>query len=217
MTIGKHISMVRVRLRQFGDDTLFTDAVIYQALQQAAAIVNSRKDKRKEKLSDWNFPYYPIGMHKASPYADDCIGDVCKRWISKFTIPQPVVGRNRELIRVTTLDGREIPKADRDQSVSKLDPIMGCDANYEIINDYLVLNNAKYKAVLVGMVPLDVTDWIGKKLCDENGDLTDQDCYSIENDSFPIDGEYISMAHDMAVQSLRPDLANNINQENIPK
>ena len=217
MTIGQHISMIRTRLRQYGDDSLFTDALIYQALQQSAAIINSRKDKRKERLSDWNFPYYPIGMNEASPYADDCIGDVCKKWISIYKLPQPVVGRNRELVDIRTLDGREIPKAGKDQSVTKLDPIMGCDPNYEIINNYLVLNNARYKAVLVGMIPLDVTDWIGKKLCDENGNATSQDCYSITEDSFPLDGEYISMAHDMAVQALRPDLPNNINQENPPK
>jgi len=219
MTIGKHIAAIRLRLRAYGDDSIFTDQAIYQFLQQAAATLNSQKDRRKNKISDWNFDYYLIGMHKASPYADDCIGDACLKWISKFKIPRPLVGRNRELIDIRFLDNREIPRGGLDNSIEQLDPTRTNLTNYKIINDYLVVEGSKPKAVLVGMVPLDVTEWADIKLCDENGNITNQDCFSINDDDFPIDGDYINMAHSMVVQEMLPDLnmPNSINSGNPPK
>lgn len=219
MIIGKHIAAIRLRLRAYGDDSIFTDQAIYQFLQQAAATLNSQKDRRKNKISDWNLNYYPVGLHKASPYADDCIGDACLKWISKYKIPRPLVGRNREILSIRFLDGREITKGELDNSIQQLDPIRANLTNYQIINNYLVIEGSKPKAVLVGMIPLDITEWSDKKLCDENGNLTDQDCFSINNDDFPIDGDYINMAHSMVVQELLPDfnLPNSTNPGNPPK
>lgn len=219
MTIGKHIAAIRLRLRAYGDDTIFTDQAIYQFLQQAAAVLNARKDRRRNKISDWNFTYYPIGMHYGSPFHDDCISDNCQRWISKHKLPRPLVGRNREIIDIRFLDGRDIARGSLDNSVAELDPFRAGEPRYHIVNNYLVMENAKPKAVLVGMIATDVTEWAGVKLCDEEGNDTDQDCFSIMKDDFPIDDDYINMAHSMVMQEMLPDfnLPNSTNTGNMPK
>ena len=202
MTIREHISTLRFIINKHEDDTDYTDAQLYSLLISAAAIMNKRKDERKNKLSDWKFNYYTIGMQKASPIGTDCLEIECEQWITKFQIPTPLSGRNRELIQVCLLDGTPIDRGSKNTSAKNLDPILENSVTYNVINQYIVLHGRKPKAILIGGIWEDVTDWAGIQLCDEEGQSTKTQCYSLDNDEFPVDTEYNLMMYDEVLKRL---------------
>ena len=201
MTIREHISTIRFIINKYDDDTKYSDPQIYSLLISAGAIMNQRKDAQKKKLSDWRFNYYKMGMEKGSPYGEDCIGIGCEEWISKFKIPTPLTGRNKDLIDIRTLDGRPINKVSLNDSANELDPVLNNSITYKIVNQYVVLNK-KIKAILIGGIWEDVTDWTGIQLCDDDGNVTDKVCFSLDNDEFPVDADYHFMMYDEVLRQL---------------
>ena len=218
MTIREHISTIRFIINKYEDDTNYTDPQLYSLLISAAAIMNKRKDAAKNKLSDWRFTYYKIGMELNSPYGEDCIGIDCKKWISKYKIPTPLTGRNKELIDVRTLDGRPINRVSMNNSANCLDIILNKAYIYQIINQDIVVNK-KLKAILVGGVWEDITDWVGIQSCDNNGNNIEKSCFSIDNDEFPVDGDYHFMMYDEVLRQLgirlkTPEIESLVNNKN---
>lgn len=204
MTIGEHISAIRLRIQRYDDDSNYKDPAIYHLLKTSAAIINKQKEQQRNKLSDWNVNYYMIGMHKDSPYESDCIGDFCDKWITKFKIPRPLMGRNKALIDIRTLDGRSITRVGKDYSIDTLDPVKKDSILYDIINGYIVLYNSKPKAILIGGLWEDITDWEDIKLCDESGKVTNKKCFDITKDEFQVDTDRVNMMYDMVIQQLVP-------------
>lgn len=218
MTIREHISTIRFIINKYEDDTNYTDPQLYSLLIGAAAIMNKRKDAAKNKLSDWRFTYYQIGMQSGSPYGEDCKGVNCKKWITKYKIPTPLTGRNKDLIDVRTLDGRPINRVSLNDASNCLDPILNQAFTYQIINQY-ISTNKKLKAILVGGIWEDITDWSGIQLCDSEGNNTGDICFSIDNDEFPVDSDHHFMMYDEVLRQIgirlrTPEIESLVNNKN---
>jgi hypothetical protein len=117
------------------------------------------------------------------------------------------VARNKDLIRVRTLDGRQIPQVTEDEvKSSKYDDIKKGTLMYSIKNQKILIWNAdtikgRPKAIEVTGYWEDPTEWVGIQFCNEEGDPLAQ-CFDLDEDSFPLDKEYHSMAYDMIMQKL---------------
>jgi len=204
MTVGEHIATIRGIIRKYEDDSHFTNSFIYSLLNSAAATVNKRKADKGHKLSDWNVAYFTIGMEEGSTIGDDCLSEQCLKWKTKFKIPRPLMTRDRHLIDVRLIDGTKLDRVSMDTELWELSPVLSKRTGYYIENEYIVLVGCRPrpKAIKVGGVWEDITDWSEIKLCDSSGNELGTTCYNIQDDEFPVDADYQMMMYDLVLQKL---------------
>lgn len=109
--VRSHIDFTRQSLRETSDDSEFTDEQIYMALLEARGLVLERRLEKHKELPEDIYQTICIRLCVA-PYAEceECFGMPLDCYILKTVdeIPAGVFDGNIELIRVTTLTGREI-------------------------------------------------------------------------------------------------------------
>lgn len=202
MTIGEHISNIRIKLGQLGiadNDTLFTDQYLYSQLNLASATIISRLTDSFKKLSDWMWTAYPVPLIEVNKdlYSCEDIPDRCKVLESTFTIPKALTARNKMLFKVMT--NTEV-LAEGNPSILQYDPIKADKPSWEIFNGKLrVYNNKVLRAITVKGIFADPLEWKTKNYCGSNID----ECYDLSNEYYPLTEEkYMLMAYDLVVQGL---------------
>ena len=106
MTIAKHIAVLRGLIRQYSEtETPFSDEYLYQIFNAAALRLIRQKLDRNMKLSAWNDKMFCIALEAATIHDCDCLPS-CTVLKSKYKIPKPMTTRNRDMIKVHTLDHR---------------------------------------------------------------------------------------------------------------
>ena len=109
--VRSHIDFTRQSLRETSDDSEFTDEQIYVALLEARGLILERRLEKHKELPEDIYQTICIKLCLA-PYAEceECFGMPADCMILKTTddIPTGLFDGNLELIRVTTLTGREI-------------------------------------------------------------------------------------------------------------
>jgi len=203
-TIGSEISKLRNKLSNtvgFDDDNLLaSEELLYALLNDAGAIIYKRIKNSWNKIPDFMFSKYPVGLEEANEdvYACEDIPERCKILESVFTIPLPLYGRNKSSMRVYS-NHVELPPY---STSNKYDSILSNMASYKIVNDKLrIYNNKVLKAVEVEGVWSDIMDWQTKKYCPST-DTTE--CYNLNELAYPLysNPEYSSMAHEIIIKSL---------------
>lgn len=208
-TINEHVSAIRGLIKQYTNETKFTHDALYFHLTQAAAIVNKRKAEKYEKLSEWNTPTFCIGTEVTDKHPCECLENVgCKMIRTKHKIPRPLMSKKRDLLTVMTLDHKTIPMIKPDMvKAYQLDIIKKDELFYFMQNEYIYIVNGTPKsgvpkALLIKGYWEDISDWSGIKLCDENGNETDDVCFDMDAHEFPMDQDLTYMAYDLVLQKL---------------
>jgi len=109
--VRSHIDFVRQSMKEISDDSEFTDEQIYMALLEARGLILERRlEKHKELPEDL---YQTICMPLCLDDYNDCpecmdIPEDCKVLKTEDEVPAGLFDGNMEIVRVATLNGREI-------------------------------------------------------------------------------------------------------------
>lgn len=223
LTLNKIISTVRTLIKQHTDDSIYTDEFLYSLLLDGRAYLLEQNYKKYKQTSDWNKKTYCIELEKDKAHDCSCVAVGCEILKTVFKIPKPIQVRGFDKIEVFTLDYDTIDfvKVDYIRDVV-LDDIYSSKFFYSIINDKILLFNVpgnKLKAVLVRSIPEDPTEWQNITLCDSDGNPTEDTCYNIQEDEFPIDKSLVALLYDLILNQLKlplqlvEDLTNDNNAE----
>lgn len=217
-TIATHVATIRNLISEHSDDSKFSDQFLFELFKNASKRLQYQKSKRWEFLSDWNRRRYCIGLEKTKSHNCDCVLVGCDVLKSIFEIPKPITNRNMDLIKVFDLNGKRIDQVTPQEQMNNLfDPsnILQHRTAFSIVNRHIVIwNNLDYKAIEVEMVADDETEWAGIKFCDSEGVPTEQDCFNILEDDYPIDSELVEPAYRMVLELLNLPLQIQADQTN---
>ena len=190
MTNAELIATIRGLIREVSDDTAFTDQYLYRIASSARNLLFIRKLNKFKHTSEWEWRYFCVPLEKAMSHDCDCIKVGCTVLKTKYTIPRALNSRNKDMIKIRTLGNIEIPIVpDRSIETFMLDPIMSKNPMASIVNRRIIVwNNLKFKAINVGAIWEDISQWDGKDLCDSEGEITD--CFDFYNEEFVLDPEF---------------------------
>lgn len=208
MTIAEHVSALRSLVNQFAEDEApYSDEFLYHLFKSAANMLSLRKREKTNTIPVWDIRYYCVGMEEGTAHDCNCIGAGCKVLKTVYDIPKPLQGRYRSYLKILTLGHEEIPYVDPNTVSSVLyDPVRKGKIHYSFLNQRIVLwgtDLKRPKAILIGGYFEDITEWAGKSICDSNGNITSQPCYSVYNDDFPLDGDLVDPAYKIVLDNLR--------------
>lgn len=226
MTILQHISAIRNLIKQYADDSNYENEFLFVLLNNANATWLRRKLDNNEKVNDWNWPSYCIELEAGLSHDCDCVPVGCKVLKSKYKIPKPLLSRNRLMIKVYTIDGKEIENTTEEKiKVSKYDEIKKKQLAYSVNNQKLIIWNGNPelivpRAVIIKSLSVDPTEWGTVESCNPNsGNPTGDVCFDIDTSEYPMDEEYATLVYDTVLKQLNitlqipEDKTNNNNAE----
>lgn len=214
-TIGEQISKLKVKLISMGyedDHVLSSDELLYGLLNDAGAIVYKRVKDKFMKVPDFMFTRYGVRLTEANEdvYSCEDIPDRCKILESDFELPLSLYGRNKNSLKVYS-GHQELPLYNPS---NQYDPYLSSLPSYKIQNGKLrVYNNKILKAVDVEAVWHDPIKWLPYKYCQDTDTV---ECYDLNEIAYPLysNPEYVSMAHDIILQSLQLTIQNTLSNQN---
>ena len=170
-TIRQNISDVRSLIKQVQNDTPYTDQFLYSLLNAAAIKLQYQRYEKHKMANDFNWITFCVPLELANSHDCDCVAVGCKVLKTPYKIPRPMVAGNHMLFKVETLGdiliSRKNPQTVKDDF---LDDIKAGKPGWHIRSEKLLIwNNLKYKAVQVTGIWEDITEWVGKSLCDLDG------------------------------------------------
>ena len=200
MTIGQHISNIRIRIGQRGvdDDSSFTDEFLYSQLNLATAIVISRVANSFNKLSDFLFTRWPVPLVEVNKDMFGCetIPERCKVLESTWTIPLPLTARNKIFLKV--FGEKELSQGH--PSIAQYDPIKAEEPTWEIVNGKLRVYGTKVlKGVEIKGIFLNPLEFKDKNYCGTE----EYDCLDLNEEFYPLtEPRYQMAAYDLVLQGL---------------
>ena len=206
-TINTHISAIRALINKYGEtDTPYTDEFLYHIFSTASARLMRQRYGNNRKTNSWDVSYYCIALEKAQ--LADCINlPQCSVLRTKCKIPKPISGKYTDLIKVYTIDHREISFVVPESAYAlKFDDILKDNLAWSLINQHIVIWNGDIdkvipKAVLIGGYFEDPTEWAAIPCADETG-LDKDYCYNILQSAYPIDSDLVNAAYLIALETM---------------
>lgn len=209
MTAAQHISAIRNLMNQHSErESPFTDEFLYHIFNTAALRLIRQKLDRNFKTSDWNTKIYCIALEAGTIHNCECLPS-CTVLKSVYPIPKPLTSRNRDLLKVHTLDHRDIAYMNPSTAYTyQYDEVRQNRLSYSIIDGHVVLWNADTtnvvpRAILVSGYFEDVSQWSGVQACDENGVPTGTACFDIFTEDYPLDNDLVDPAYRLTMELLR--------------
>lgn len=235
MTILEEVGAIRSLIGNFDDDSKFSDAFLYSLLAKATSTINRIKVDKTGSFEGWTARAFPIQLEASTiDGISDCIPVGCNVLKSIYKIPSPVKSDKsslKELIKVTTLDRREISRQKGNPIARTLSPVLNREYTYDIVNEKVVLyggyiNKEKPsiiapKYIIVNGLWEDITQWATIPNCLESTETMTTYCYSLDY-SIPIPADYSLMVQDYVLQKLgyaqqqRVNSMNPLTNENSP-
>lgn len=195
-------------IKKYGEtESPYSDEFLYHLFNTAALRLVQQKFNKSYKASDWNTQVFCIATMADTIHNCECLPS-CNVLKSKYKIPKPLTSRSRDLIKVHTLDHRDIGYLNPSSAYTyQYDEIRANALAYSIIDEYIVLWNADPdnvvpRAILVSGYFEDISQWSGIEACDENG-VTTGACFDIFTNNYPIDNDLIDPAYRMTLEMLR--------------
>lgn len=187
--IPEHIYKLRTFIKQHSDDSIYSDEFLYSLLKDARVTLLERENKKFTKDSEFHKQTICMPLIIDSYHDCECLPfEVkCKILKSKFALPKVLTGRNKELIRVLTIDSySQIPFIlSTDLKNLKYTKTKGNGNKYGIINNYLtIFNNLQLKVVLIEGIFEDPLELSKISYCDDAGEI--QTCFDLDTTDFPI-------------------------------
>lgn len=187
--IPEHIYKLRTFIKQHSDDSIYSDEFLYSLLKDARVTLLERENKKFTKDSEFHKQMICMPLVIDTYHDCDCLPfEVkCKILKSKFALPKVLTGRNKELIRVLTIDSySQIPFIlSTDLKNVKYTKTKGKGNKYGIINNYLtIFNNLQLKVVLIEGIFEDPLELSKISYCDDAGEI--QTCFDLDTTDFPI-------------------------------
>ena len=211
MNVNQAISTFRLRLGAAGwdDDNQLSDEAIFKLLSDAMSVVFTRYKEKFYKISDWFWSTFGVKLQMVNADFFPCIDIAhCSILESVHEIPEPLMGRNRAMLKVYN-GNTELPEYTHG---SQYDEYLNSMPSWNIVNGKLrIYNNKTLKAITVKTIPYNFMSWFDKRYCEDTDTV---ECYDLDSMTWPLmaDSKMQSVAYDIALQSLGLTL-NQIQQE----
>lgn len=208
MTIAYHISAIRNLIKRYSDDSMYEDEFLYILINTANATWLKRKLENNEKTNDWNWLTYCVELEAGLAHDCNCVQVGCEVLKTKYMIPKPLLAKNRQMLKVFTMGGKEIyPTTDEQLKASKYDEVKLNELAYTIVNNKIVIWNGKPsllipRAIVVKTMSVNPTEWATVEMCDTTGHPTGEFCFDIQNSTYPMDEEYATLVYDTVLKQL---------------
>jgi hypothetical protein len=227
MRLVEAISLLRNSIKQYQDDSSYTDEFLWNVIKIFRNKYQSERIKENFRISDRLSSTYCIPLEIANSHDCDCVSVGCKVHKTVFKIPQTFFGKSRDQIRVFTLDRTEIFQVTpQEQKSNQLVDIKKDVITYSFLNRKIVLWNTDttnlIPAILVDGVWEDETDFEGITYCEyvNNPSLdVSENCFDLESIEIALEGDFMSYVIQESMQHLgfsaqfREDITNNRNNE----
>lgn len=205
-TIPEHIYKLRTFIKQHSDDSIYSDEFLYSLLKDARNTLLERDSKKFTKDSEFHKQTICMPLIIDTYHDCECLPHEvkCKILKSKFALPKVITGRNKEMMRVLTVDGyNQIPFIlSTDLKNLKYTRTKAKGNKYGITNNYLVIfNNLQLKVVLIEGIfedPLELT-----KITFCNNDGEEETCYDLNTSEFPLKGSLDFPMYQLSLDMLK--------------
>lgn len=208
MTVREIISLIRGRIKEYQDDTIYTDQFLWSMFSvEKAEVVANFRIRRFNYINDHSYVTICMKLEKANSHDCECIDRGCKVVKTVFKLPRYFTGRNVPLLQVMTLGNKQIPKIlDYEyESVYQKDDIFKNKPMFSIVNEKLLIYNADYEVILVRALWYDITKLDDIHYCKTNGGT--QPCIDVFSLDGSIDEDLLSMSIERVVEKLRTPLS----------
>lgn len=220
MTTSEHISTIRTLMKEFTDDTLFTDEFIAGLLLSCRnAVYNMEIMNKKKKLSRFSYNSFCVSLEKDAFHDCSCIPASlgCKVLRSKIKLPKTLISPSGSLLMsVYTINGARIEyKRFLDRKLLSTHPVTAKKITYDIIDDYLVLfGNLDLVVVKVDGVWENPFDLSKIEDCTNN-----TICWNPLESEFPMEGIFTILVYEMVLKFMgvrtKEDESENAQNNNV--
>lgn len=194
----------------------FTDSYLSSLIVKTAGFLQARAYEKGSKPSDFHWHWFPVKMEEGTSHGLDCYPG-CQVMTSISKLPTPLNLRNRDMIKVSLLDGREMHYILPTERASKLlDEFFQNQYMFSVINGKVVVYSKK-KPVVVWVAGLwsDMSEWMDIPACDPEGEFTGSNCLDPLNFEVPLDPDNVLPMYNEVLRllqvpvSVKPDDINN--------
>lgn len=213
--IKDHIDTIRARIRQLGDDSMWSSPLLFKMMNDVRAVLIKQQLDKKSSVSTNNEQLICVPLEKDTFYDCSCVpADDCLIMKSTCEIPDVLSYKEKFALRVYDGGRNLIPYV----HISKLKGRANLDTNspyWTLINKRLILFGAHYKVVFVMGIWNDPSEVENFCNC---GDSSTDPCIDYSDDDYPIDPHLVSPMEDMVVRTIFPslnipdDIRNNANE-----
>lgn len=190
MTLNQLISTFRNTIKVYTDDTVYTDQALAEILTLARAAKLNQVGKTFSEISRAN--YQRVCVKLCNNPIFDCPVNFDKVLRSTDKLPAEVYGRNSGYLKVYTLDGAELHQRDLGKKIRYING----RATYDILNDYLILENmGECAMVVVDAIfenPMEVAEF----------SCNDEPCFDPSKSEYPIESGTKFAILNMAIKML---------------
>lgn len=225
MKIVEAISLLRNSIKEFQNDSQYTDEYLYGILKLKRNKYLSRRIKDKFRITDRLKRTYAAPVEVSYSHQVDCLAFGCDVHVTKYQIPETLSGKYSDMIKVYTLGYDELyPVTIPEQKTNQLIDIKKGVITYTFLNRRIVLWNTDttkpIPAILVEGIWEDETEWGGITYCEdqeEGGTTLTENCFDIDSVEFALEGDFMdyvireSMEHLGFTVQIQEDITNNNN------
>lgn len=228
ITIGELIDRVQSVYSKGvkSDDSRLSNRHIYSVLKSTRNYLVTQQVKKRQKISDWNFVVLScIELIQVPNHDCPCVPNIgCNVYRTKHKLPKTLTDLNKHIIQwVMSVDsGKIISETTRDTYIySSGNKMTVNNLQYILENGYIyVYGKAVPKMIKVKILaedPVEAYNFPSKCACTD----CDEDCTSIMDKPFPIDGDLIKPLIEMSATELlewfnksTEDITNNTSDTN---
>lgn len=221
-TIPQHIYKLRTFIKQHTDDSIYSDEFLYSLLKDGRNTMIERDVKKFSKDAEAHKQSICMPLEVSTFHDCSCLpkDTKCKILKSKFKLPAPIMGRNRESLEVMNIEGFEqygftvsIMIKNEKYTRTKKNKI-----RWTLFDNYIIVfNTLKLGVILVQGIFEDPVELASITFCNNSGD--DETCYNISEDEFPIKGSLDIPMYQYVLEilkvplKLKEDETNNANSQ----
>ena len=207
MTINEHISHIQSVINKglASDDKRVSDEHIYHLMKIYRARLLWEKNNKGQKINVFNYQTIPCLPLIPSELNDcDCYSSGCIILRSKYKLPTILNGRNKMLIKVTTLNGDVISETTiSKQKYNKYKKTKFTGFYYILHNGYLfIIGDLRLKVVTVTFLLEDPLELSTICDCSVEGEELESFCYDPLNEDFPLDSELTSTLYKLVLEDM---------------
>jgi len=215
MIISEITSNLRTRIKEFTDDSLYEDSFLFSEFLNQRSTFLSQRLKKHYFISDINYSTFCMDTEKTLSHMCGCKTIGCEVFKTKFKLPDYLSGRNKSTISLYTLDYGRIDLIDeRDAKIIDLHPIKADRVQASLVNNYVILWNVEYPAILIKMIAADPLEVMERQSCQTNTPCVDVYLNDINTDRDLIDLCFGKIIEDLKLSlSISSDMNNDSNPE----
>lgn len=208
MILDSHISTIRTMLKEFTDDSLYTNEFLADLLVSTRnSIYEIEYIAKKRNFSRFSYNSFCIKLDRERFQDCDCVPTNLGCQVLKSEIELPKVLLNTKgnlLLNVYTINGNQIDyKPFQERRRLSKHPIANKALSYDIVDKRLVLfGNLNLKVVIVEAVWENPFQLFDIPSCDTSGNVIGDNCWDPINMEFPMEGGIAMIVYSAIVKTL---------------